>query len=205
VALPTLAEFQNYLGVSAVSTPPDATLMQFSLDAAAEAIAQDLNRIQIAPDLVVSPRDYIPFMDTGDTASFVCQVDEFSSTTGLVVKTDTGLDGTFATTLASTAYQAEPLNSPIYGLPFTQIRLFGMAWPISPYGRPTVRVSALWGFPVVPDAIKMAVLLQASRWYKRKDSPEGVLGSSDFGTVRITRTDPDVFAMIRPYKRYVIG
>jgi hypothetical protein len=33
----------------------------------------------------------------------------------------------------------------------------------------------------------------------RKDSPEGVLGSADFGLLRVTNRDPDVRALIEPY------
>lgn len=78
-------------------------------------------------------------------------------------------------------------------------------WPITgllaSWGtwQPRVRVTARWGWPGVPDAVAQATLLQASRLYKRKDSPEGVAGSADWGLVRVPNLDPDVKALIAPY------
>jgi hypothetical protein len=60
-----------------------------------------------------------------------------------------------------------------------------------------VRVTAKWGWPAVPDTVVQATLIQASRLYRRKDSPEGVLGSAEWGTVRLGRVDPDVYALIQ--------
>lgn len=43
----------------------------------------------------------------------------------------------------------------------------------------------------------MAVLLQTNRWYRRKDTPDGVMGSSEFeGMVRVSGIDPDIEAML---------
>lgn len=50
-----------------------------------------------------------------------------------------------------------------------------------------------WGHPDVQEAI----LLLASRLYKRRQSPEGVAGFNSEGiVVRITRVDPDVLLLI---------
>lgn len=40
--------------------------------------------------------------------------------------------------------------------------------------------------------VQYAILLQAARWWKRRQSPEGVAGFSDFGAVRISAVDVDV-------------
>ena len=61
------------------------------------------------------------------------------------------------------------------------------------------RVTASWGWPSVPAAVKQATLLQASRLYRRKDSPEGVAGSSEWGLIRVPNLDPDVKALLAPY------
>jgi hypothetical protein len=38
------------------------------------------------------------------------------------------------------------------------------------------------------------------RLYKRKDSPEGVLGTAEWGgPVRLSRVDPDVAALLTPF------
>ncbi|MDX2921298.1 hypothetical protein PV370_25695, partial [Streptomyces sp. NE06-03C] len=62
-----------------------------------------------------------------------------------------------------------------------------------------VQVTARWGWPAVPDEIVQATLIQAARLYKRKDSPEGVTGSAEWGVVRLSRRDPDVWALIEHY------
>lgn len=70
------------------------------------------------------------------------------------------------------------------------------------YGHPfgdAVRITARWGWPAVPDEIVQAALIQSIRLYRRKDSPQGVLGSADWGVIRVGKADPDVDALIAPY------
>jgi hypothetical protein len=47
------------------------------------------------------------------------------------------------------------------------------------------------------------IIIKAARLFKRKNSPEGVLGGfQDFGAVRVTnREDPDVMMLLNPYRR----
>lgn len=47
-----------------------------------------------------------------------------------------------------------------------------------------------------PRVVRLAILLGASKLYKRKTSPEGVAGFGDLGVVRILGSDPDVEALI---------
>ncbi|HEX5995356.1 MAG TPA: hypothetical protein VFY84_09475 [Jiangellales bacterium] len=61
------------------------------------------------------------------------------------------------------------------------------------------RITARWGWPSQPSAVGQANLLQSSRLYRRKDSPEGVAGSSEWGLVRVPNLDPDVKALLAPY------
>jgi hypothetical protein len=42
------------------------------------------------------------------------------------------------------------------------------------------------------DAQEQAIMLQAARLWRRRDTPEGVLAFDELGTVRISRLDPDV-------------
>lgn len=53
----------------------------------------------------------------------------------------------------------------------------------------------------VPSSIKLACMIQASRWYKRQDSPFGVLGSQEFGnyTRLLSQFDPDVQMLLNDY------
>jgi len=68
-------------------------------------------------------------------------------------------------------------------------------WPVG--ARQRVRITARWGWPVVPTVVEQATLLQASRLRKRIDSPEGVTGSAEWGVIRLSRVDPDVQALIQ--------
>jgi hypothetical protein len=64
-----------------------------------------------------------------------------------------------------------------------------------------VRVTGVWGWAAVPIAIKQATIIQASRIYKRLDSPLGVAGFGDLGAIRVGRAlDPDVEQLVMPYR-----
>lgn len=116
-------------------------------------------------------------------------IDDAGSLTGLVV--ETGNDPSWS---AVTDYETGPDNALADGEPISWLmRPFGY-WCVSPTVR--VRVTAHWGWPAVPDAIAEATLLQASRLYRRKDSPEGVLGSAEWGAIRVSRLDPDVAELV---------
>lgn len=106
---------------------------------------------------------------------------------------ETGAAGAWA---AVTDYETGPENAIVRGRPVTSLLRSSGSW-----GRGTVRVrvTARWGWPVVPDEIEQATLIQASRLFKRKDSPEGVTGSAEWGVVRLSRRDPDVWALIEHY------
>lgn len=52
-----------------------------------------------------------------------------------------------------------------------------------------------------PPEIHTAALIQASRFYKRRGSPEGVASFGDFGPVSVTRFDADIEANLSPYLR----
>lgn len=133
----------------------------------------------------------------------VVRVDDISSAADLVIESDTNGNGTFDTTWTAADYQLEPLNginAGVTGWPYTAIRSVGSkCWPIT--ARPSIQVTAVWGWPEVPAPVKRATLIQAARIYKRRFSPEGVLGGFDgISAVRVgTRLDPDVQALLAPY------
>lgn len=80
------------------------------------------------------------------------------------------------------------------GLPADAIRLpAGSSY--GSYG--TLRPTAIWGWPSVPDDIVMANQMQAHRYYNRKGSPEGVAGSAEWGITRIPPLDPDVLSILK--------
>ena len=90
---------------------------------------------------------------------------------------------------AWTGWETEPTPP---GRPITILR---GTWPTSG----TVRITARWGWPTLPDKIAAATLIQATRLYKRPDSAEGVTGSAEWGVIRLARLDPDVAALTNVY------
>jgi len=122
-------------------------------------------------------------------------IDDLSSTTSLVVETG---DGT--TWSAVTDYLTEPVNALARNWPITALRRKLFYWTTT-----RVRVTGLWGWPGVPDEVSQACLLQASRLFNRRKSPEGITGNSEWGLVRVTRVDPDVASLIQPYQIMGVG
>lgn len=102
-----------------------------------------------------------------------------------------------------TAYDKEPINAAQRGRPWTLIA-FNANSEFQPCGiRNEVEVTALWGWSSVPDTIKQATLLQASRVFTRRSAPFGVAGSPDTGSELrlLAKVDPDVAVLIRDYSR----
>lgn len=119
------------------------------------------------------------------------------------VATDFSADGTYDTIWQASDYQLEPLNGRVDGLvwPYNTIRAIGdYTFPIYG-GEGLVKVTATWGFSAVPTAIKQATIIQASRIFKRLDSPLGIAGFGDLGVMRISsRLDPDVSQLVDAYR-----
>lgn len=68
----------------------------------------------------------------------------------------------------------------------------------------SLRVTAIHGWSAVPEQVRDATILKAVALYRRKDAPFGIAGVGDFGPVRITRTDPDVLDLLRPFQRVMV-
>lgn len=131
----------------------------------------------------------------------ILHTDDISTTTGLVVKVDADADGTFETTLtAGTDFQLSPANALAQSKPITSMMAIDAAWPVAGNGRTLVEVTAKWGWPAVPDVIREAAVLLAARHFRRLDSPLGVAGFGDLGAIIVRRIDPDVAAMIAPFR-----
>jgi hypothetical protein len=132
---------------------------------------------------------------------FLTNIDDAVTITEIA--TDTSADGTYDVVWQGDDYQLEPLNGRVDGLvwPYNAIRAIGSyTFPIWG-GEALVKVTATWGFSAVPTAIKQATIIQASRIFKRLDSPLGVLSSPDLGFIRVgSRLDPDVSQLVDSYR-----
>lgn len=132
-------------------------------------------------------------------------VDDISSTTGLVVKTDSAGDGTYATTVAATDFQSQPLNSIVKGYPITSLQARIEGTFLTTEVPPGCQVTAKWGWPAVPDPVHSACLILAGRLVKRGDSLLGVAGFGELGAITVRAIDPDVERMLRPYRIHVVA
>lgn len=134
---------------------------------------------------------------------YVVQVDDLSSAT-ITLQTANNSDGQFVYTWGTADYQLEPLNGNADGIviPYTRIRAVGQyIFPIDG-GEALVKVTGTFGWASVPIAVTQACIVQASRLFKRLDSPLGVAGFGDLGVVRVGRAlDPDVEQLVSPYRR----
>lgn len=120
----------------------------------------------------------------------IINVPPIGDATGLLV--ELGGPTTYATA-DPTTYVTGPDNAIVLGLPITQLRNLQTTWQLYPY----VRVTARFGYPTqTPFSIQKAARLQAIRLMNRTNSPEGVIGSADWGGVRVARIDPDVAALL---------
>lgn len=136
---------------------------------------------------------------------YVVQIDDISSGT-VTVKTSSDADMNFDITWKSTDIQLEPLNGRTEGQawPYTRIRAVGdYLWPSDEYGEATVQLTATFGWPGgVPTNVTQAAVIQASRIFKRLDSPLGVAGFGELGAIRVSRgLDPDVAQLVEPYRK----
>ena len=122
-------------------------------------------------------------------------IDDMSTTTGVIV--EIGVGPSFSS-VDSTLYRFRPDNAIARSrVPFVVEASTWYQWRLNWQ----LRVTAIWGWPAVPDEITEACLLLASRLFRRKDSPEGVAGFSDLGVVRVGRYDPDYDSLVGPYER----
>ena len=139
-------------------------------------------------DPVASARTFPVGNAYRDGVDQVVLVDDIASADGLLVQSGTP----WATV---SGWAAGPDNAPAYGYPFTTISA-AYGW-VPSSGR--IQVTARWGWPSVPDEIAEAAKLLSARLYRRKDSPQGVLGNSEWGVTRVSRTDPDVEDLIAAF------
>jgi len=176
----------------------DDEILELSIEAASREIDGFCERVfyDTTETRVFIPRD-----------SFTCEIDDLNTLTTLKTSS-TG--ESFDVTWSASDYQLEPLNSQAGGLvtPATRIRAIGdYVFPtfeprnVNHY-EATVQVTGTFGYTPIPTAVEQAALLMALRQYRRYDSPLGVAGFDDMGSVvRVGRIDPDVQKLLAPFRR----
>ena len=152
------------------------------------------NFYKVTATRLYSPRD-----------SYICDIDDLVSLTSL--KTTDDDTQTFDLTWGTADYQLEPLNGVVDGMPtpYTRIRAIGDYTFQTLDGEASVRVQGVFGFDTIPDEVSYATIIQASKLYKRKDSPLGVI-SGEYGAMRVgVRLDPQVTELVDAWRRIRVG
>jgi len=172
----------------------DDALLENSINAASRMIDQYCNRYFYS-----GSAGEIRYYKAND--GFTCWIDDAISVTEL--KTSSTDPLIYDTTWAAEDYQLLPANRiangayyPITGLSATDNYLFPVWADIA-----LVKVTGQFGWSSVPDSIKFATIIQASRLFKRLESPLGVAGVSDIGIMRVgANIDGDVAQLINPFR-----
>lgn len=140
--------------------------------------------------------------------AYLLRIDDLLTVTSIKTTTNTDWD----TTWAVSDYQLEPLNGKVNGIawPYTQVRAVGnYLWPVWAVGTPSANLASVqivgsWGWSAVPTAIRQACVILAMRIFKRLDAPLGMI-TNDMGSMRVGRFDPDVEALVAPYRKVSAG
>jgi len=178
----------------------DDSLLELAIESASREIDGYCERVFYSTS---ATRIYAP------TNIYTVTTDDIISVTTLKSSSD-GV--TYDITWATSDYQLEPLNGVAGGLvtPFTRIRATGnYLMPTFSVGtfyelEALIQVVGVFGWSAVPAAIRQATVILAMRLFKRLDSPMGVI-SNDLGSMRVGRVDPDVEALLSPFRKVSAG
>lgn len=188
----TLAELKASL---AITDSVDDTPLEAAVTAASRMIDDYTGRFFYADGTTQSPvyRYYTP------EDAYILPVDDFVSITQIA--TDDNFNQTYESVWTTADFLTEPINNPRRGWPYSRILAVGSY--VFPYFLPqAVRVRGVWGWSATPSEINMATLIQASRLFVRRQSPFGIAGTPDLGTVRLSaKLDADVEALVRPFRK----
>lgn len=205
----TVDELKGWLGISGSAQDTNLT---YALEAATNLIDEFCGRVfYVEKDSGV---------DVLQTRYYDCEfqdfieVDDISTTTGLVVKT-LNADGTDDQTLVrDTDYYLAPYNADKLQprMPFDKIYMAiengGKVLPTN--HRRGLAVTAYFGFPIQsgsnhqPPSVTQACLIQSARFWQRKNSPMGFSGNPETGqapVIFLSELDPDVKTMLKHYKK----
>jgi hypothetical protein len=175
----------------------DDSLLEMAIESASRAIDQYTNRNFYNAGTAV--RYYAP------DDSLNVTIDDLVSLSSLQTMSDD--EQVYDTTWAVSDYQLEPLNGIVDGVPqpYTNIRAIGDYTYLTLDGEATIKVTGVWGWSSVPIQVTQACVIQASRIFKRLDSPLGII-SGELGSMRVgSQLDPDVRQLIESLRKIRLG
>jgi hypothetical protein len=201
-----LNTMKAWLGIPADNTDNDAKVTA-AIAAASRSVDNYCQR-RFWLDTVLTARTFQPY----DLLMLDLWCDgpggDIGSLTGLTVACDTSGDGTYETVWSTTDFQPLPVNAPYAYAeprPWTKLRAVGtktFPWLVNTWltHLNRVQVTALWGWPEIPEDVITATKLKAARIFHRKDSVQGIAGFGEFGAVKLSRgEDSDAMLLLTPY------
>jgi hypothetical protein len=175
----------------------DDSLLEMAIESASRAIDQYTARNFYNAGTAI--RYYAP------SDSLNVEIDDMISLSSLQTMSDD--DQVYDTTWGAGDYQLEPLNGIVDGIaqPYNHIRAIGDYTFLTLAGEATIKVTAVWGWSAVPIQVTQATVIQASRIFKRLDSPLGII-SGELGSMRVgSRLDPDVAQLVDSLRKIRMG
>jgi hypothetical protein len=174
-----------------ISDAVDDAQIALAITAASRAVDRHTNR-QFGKVTASEARTYTARWDR-DRCKYVVFIDDLADETGLTVVDDNGT--------AITDYTLKPTNADVKGMPWTHL-VINSGGNCREDG--ITATTDMWGWGSVPVAVEQATMLQAERFFKRRDAPFGVAGSPDVGSELrlLAKVDPDVAVALGPYLRW---
>ena len=187
----TLSELKARMGIP-VSDTADDSIMEAVIEAASRMIDKFCDRFFYQ---TASQARY--YNAASAVLTFVDDVVSVSS-----VYTDRNLDRSWSHLISSSFLELAPLNASVMSQPYTEIRIKPLAGDSFDRVVDGVKVTGVYGWPAVPDAINEACLITAARYFKRKDAVFGVAGGGEVGqAIALRAVDPDAQVLLAPYRK----
>lgn len=192
MAYATADELQAWIGID---DPNEDTLFDTTLlDAATRTIDRMCGR-HFTTETAVTKYYYPVEAGRLDVVDLV-------SVTSIAI--DISQNSTFTRALLTTDYELRPFMDETgkASVRFQEVRIRPLAQTGFSPGYLT-RIVGTFGWSAVPSEVKQACLILAARYWKRHETPVGILNvGGDIGqSQRITSKDPDVNNLLRPYIR----
>lgn len=189
----TLTELKAYMGNDIVGSDDQLT---DALNSASREIERYCKR-QFNDAGAATARVYRP------TDRRTVFVHDFHTSAGFLLKTMTVDDGTYDLLWLNTEYELRPLNGLNGdGLPWVYYEIGAVDWATFPDGyRPSVEVTARWGWSSVPQMVHQACLELAASTYALRHARLGVAGSDQFGSIIRVQDNKMAKEKLKAYRR----
>lgn len=176
----------------------DDAILGLAIEGASRAIDRHTRR-QFGVVDAAEERRYTPYRDRRPMRHrprWVVPIDDLMTQDDLAVSVA-------ATSAPITTFHLRPPNEVKKGRPWTELVVDARADVVLFGDEDEIAVTARWGWTSVPDAVREAALLQASRLASRRSSPYGVAGSPETGSELrlLERLDPDVAITLTDFVR----